>query len=82
MQGEFIFLNQNSYVKDGQRRAYASFADVQGNVLNFNASAVSATFPDPFSICSLTFEVQQFGNGKSAFLLEKFDVTGQLVAKK
>lgn len=79
MQGSFVFLNKNSYTKDGNYRCYASFADGQGNVLSFNASAYQGQFPQVFSICHLDFDVQQFGNNNTAFILSKLQVTGRLV---
>lgn len=82
MQGQFIFLNGNTYTKDGEKRSYASFADTQGAVLNFNATAIQQEFPEAFSICMLEFQVQQFAGGKSAFILEKIEVIGQLKIQK
>lgn len=82
MTGEYVYLNKNEYTKDGERRCYASFADVNGNVINFNASAVNSSFPEAFSVCQLDFQVQQFGQGRTAFILERFDIVGKLVEKK
>lgn len=82
MQGQFIFLNGNTYTKDGQKRSYASFADTQGAVISFNATAVQSEFPEAFAVCMLDFQVQQYAGGKSAFILEKFDVVGQLKLSK
>lgn len=78
MNGTFIFLNKNSYTKDGSYRCYSSFADVSGNVLSFNSSVYQGEFPDAFSVCSVDFEVQQFGNN-SSFILKDIKVTGSLV---
>lgn len=83
MTGEFIFLNKNAYTDKNQNyRCYASFADESGRVINFNGVAIPASaYPEPFSVCNLTFDVQQFGNGSTAFILNSCDVIGQLLKK-
>lgn len=82
MQGTFVYLNHNSYDKDGRYHCYATFADGQGNILNFNAALVggSLTWPKPFDICHLNFNVQQYGKN-SSFILESVEVTSSLVDK-
>lgn len=80
MQGQFVFLSKNAYTaKDGSYRCYASFADSKGNVVNFNASGYQNEFPDPFCVCSVDFDVQQFGNGSSSFILNNLDALNKLV---
>lgn len=82
MQGQFIFLNSNAYTKDNQYRCYASFADTSGKILSFNASAFQGNLPEPFAVCNVDFEVNQFGNGSTSFILSKLDVTGKLIVDK
>lgn len=84
MTGQFIYLSKNAYTdKNGNPRCYASFADESGSVLQFNGVALPASsFPDPFSVCDLTFDVQQFGNGSTAFILNACNVTGKMVMGK
>lgn len=82
MNGIFVFLNKSSYVKEGERRCYASFAESNGAIVNFNGVAVpDDAFPEPFSVCDVTFQTQAFGQGRVAFILEKIDVRGKLVEK-
>lgn len=82
MTGEYVYLNHNSYTKDGERRCYASFADQGGNVINFNAAAVlDASFPAAFSICNLSFTMQQYGRS-TAFILESIETVGCMSPKK
>lgn len=78
MQGQFVFLNENHYTKDGEYRCYASFADPQGKVLNFNASAISITFPVAYTICNLDFDMQVYGKSQ-ALILNGFTVSDKLV---
>lgn len=80
MTGQFVFLNENHYTKDNEYRCYASFADSQGKVLSFNASAVSGSFPDAFSICNLDFDMQVYGKSQ-ALILNKFEIVGKMVSK-
>lgn len=82
MQGQYIFLNGNSYTKDGQKRSYATFADDKGQTISMNATAVQKEFPAAFTVCMCDFQVQQFAGGKAAFILENFTENGQLVLKK
>lgn len=79
MNGTFIYLNKNSYTKDGNYRCFASFASSDGNVLSFNASACQQDWPVPFSVCRLDFDIQQFGNNGTSFILKDFEVAGRLV---
>lgn len=82
MTGEYVYLNHNSYTKDGERRCYAAFADVSGNVVNFNAAAIlDSAFPAAFSVCNLSFSMQQYGRS-TAFILEAVDTIGQMIVKK
>lgn len=80
MTGEYVFLNSNEYVKDGTRRCFSTFCDLNGSVTSFNSSGFQGVFPDPFSICTLDFQIQQFGRSAS-FVLENLSVTGKLVSK-
>lgn len=80
MSGQFVFLNENHYSKDGEYRCYASFADPQGKVLNFNASAVSGNFPPAFTICDLDFDMQVYGKSQ-ALVLNSFSEIDKMVPK-
>lgn len=82
MQGQYIYLNGNSYTKDGQKRSYVTFADDKGQTISMNATAVNKDFPAPFTVCICEFQVQQYAGGKAAFILENFEENGQLVMKK
>lgn len=80
MQGQFVYLAKNAYTaKDGGYRCYAAFADSKGNVVNFNASGYQGNFPEPFGVCSVDFDVQQYGNGSSSFILNSLEVIDKLV---
>lgn len=81
MQGQFVFLNENHYTKDGDYRCYASFADSQGKVLNFNACAANVTFPEPFTVCDLDFDMQVFGKSQ-ALIMNKLNVIGTMQFQK
>lgn len=82
MSGEYVYLNHNSYTKDGERRCYAAFVDQGGNVVNFNAAAIlDSSFPVAFSICNLNFSMQQFGRS-TAFILESIETVGSMIPKK
>lgn len=82
MEGTFIYLNNNSYTKDGNYRCYATFVSKDGKVLTFNASAYQGNFPEPFSLCDVVFDMQQYGNNQTSFILKSFVVSGKLVVSK
>lgn len=80
MTGSFVYLNSNSYTKDGNYRCYVTCSDTSGNVLTFNASGVPQDrLPVPYDVCQIDFDVNQYGNNQTSFIMKAIDITSHLI---